>query len=117
MFESIISFFAETNVVGVAVFSVLFSLHYITIPFWVGAVAKKINDLFNGNTTRKQLLIRGVCAIALILTTGVLPYALLWAFTNFATVTVAFVLMFVLDQAVTRVMHLRGVHFTVFTVN
>ena len=117
MFESIISFLAETNVAAVAVFSVAVSLLYITTPFWVGVVAKKINDLFNGNTTHKQLLIRGVCAITLILTTGVLPYALLWAFTNFTTMIVASVLMFVLDQAVTRVMHLRGVYFTVFTVN
>ena len=117
MFESIISFLAETNVAAVAVFSILFSLHYITIPFWAGVVAKKINDLFYGNTSRKQLVIRGICLIAAILITGVLPYVLLWSFSNFATVIVAFVLMFALDQAVTRAMHLRGVYFAVFAAN
>lgn len=117
MFESIISFFAETNVVGVAVFLAIYGVFYITIPFWAGVVAKKISVLFYGNTTRKQMLIRGICVIAAILITGVLPYALLWSFTNFATVIVAFVLTFMLDQAVTRVMHLRGVHYAVFFAN
>ena len=117
MFESIISFFADTNVAAVAVFLTVYGVYYITIPFWVGAAAAKIKDLFYKNTTHKMFLIRCICVFAAITVAGVLPYALLWAFTNFATVTVSSIIVFVMDKAVLRTLYFRDMHYTVFAVN
>ena len=118
MFESIISFFAGVNVPALTLFLVLVCVHYLTIPFWIKALVSNIKGLFlNGNTNRKQMVTRCIYVMASAIAIGVVPYALLWLFTNFTTMIVASVIMFVVDQAVTRTMIVRGTHSTVFAAN
>lgn len=118
MFESIISFFAGVNVPALTLFLVLVCVHYITIPFWIKAMVSNIKGLFlSGNTNRKQMVTRCIYVVAVFVAIGVVPYALLWAFTNFTTMIVASVIMFVMDQAMTRTMIARGTHSTVFAIN
>ena len=118
MFESIISFFAGVNVPALTLFLVLVCVHYITIPFWIKAMVSNIKGLFlSGNTNRKQMVTRCIYVMAAAIAIGVVPYALLWAFTNFATVITASAFMFVLDQAMTRTMIVRDTHNTVFAIN
>ena len=118
MFESIISFFANTNVAALALFLVIMGIHYIVVPFWIKALVSNIKGLFLiGNTNRKQMVTRCIYVAALFIAVGVVPYALLWGFTNFTTMMVASVIMFVVDQAVTRTMIVRGTHSTVFAAN
>ena len=118
MFESIISFFANTDVAALALFLVIMGIHYIVVPFWCGVAASKIKALFVGsNTNRKQMVTRCIYVMASAIAIGVVPYALLWAFTNFATVITASAFMFVMDQAMTRTMIVRDTHNTVFAAN
>ena len=118
MFESIISFFANTNVAALALFLVIMGIHYIVVPFWIKAMISNIKGLFlSGNTNRKQMVTRCIYVAAVFVAIGVVPYALLWAFTNFTTMIVASVIMFVVDQAVIRTMIVRGTHSTVFAAN
>ena len=118
MFDFISNFTASVNVPALSLFLVLVCVHYLTIPFWIKALVSKINGLFVGsNTNRKQMVTRCIYVMASAIAIGVLPYALLWALTNFATVISASAFMFVVDQAATRTMIVRGTHSTVFAAN
>ena len=118
MFDFINNFTASVNVPALTLFLVLVCVHYMTIPFWIKAVVSNIKSLFlNGNTNRKQMVTRCIYVMASAIAIGVVPYALLWGFTNFTTTMVASVIMFVMDQARTRTMIVRGTHNTVFAIN
>ena len=118
MFDFINNFTTNVNVPGLALFLVLVCVQYMTVPFWIKAVVSKINGLFlSGNTNRKQMATRCICVVASFIAIGVVPYALLWLFTNFTTMIVASTFMFVMDQAVTRTMIVRGTHSTLFAAN
>ena len=118
MFDFINNFTASVNVPALSLFLVLVCVHYMTIPFWIKALVSNIKGLFlNGNTSRKQMTTRYIYVVASFIAIGVVPYALLWLFTNFTTMIVASVIMFVMDQAMTRTMIARGTHSTVFAAN
>ena len=118
MFDFINNFTASVNVPALTLFLVLVCVHYMTIPFWIKALVSNIKGLFlNGNTNRKQMVTRCIYVMASAIAIGVVPYALLWAFTNFATMITASAFMFVMDQAMTRTMIVRDTHNTVFAIN
>ena len=118
MFDFINNFTASVNVPALTLFLVLVCVHYMTIPFWIKALVSDTKGLFlNGNTNRKQMVTRCIYVAALFIAIGVVPYALLWGFTNFTTMMVASVIVFVVDQAVTRTMIARGTLGTVFAAN
>ncbi len=117
MFDFISNFTATVNVPALSLFLVLVCVHYLTIPFWIKALVSNIKGLsLNGNTNRKQMT-RRIYVVASFIAISVVPYALLWLFTNFTTMIVASVIMFVVEEAVTRTMIVRGTHSTVFAIN
>lgn len=102
MFASIISFFASVDVPAFAVAVVIGSLFMLSSPLWVEnyylasmrffmAIALKV-----GIASKKRVIMVGMAVGLIVMVAALAPYAVLWYFTNTATMLAVSIAMYII---------------------
>ena len=104
MFESIIS---QINVVAMSTFLVAAGLFYLTLPVWVSNLNASVYNIVDSAGFHKSKRMFAFIAVAIVMLSAcILPYALLWAFSNILTVLMTVIIMLVVDICISYRMHL-----------
>ena len=103
MFESI---FSQVNVIALSAFLVASGLFYLTLPLWVSKANTVVYNIVDGAGIHKSKRMAAAIVVAFVMVGAcILPYALLWAFSNLVTVMTAVIMMVVVDICVSCQMH------------
>ena len=104
MFESIIS---QVNVVAMSTFLVAGGLFYLTLPVWVSNLNASVYNIVDSVGFHKSKRMLAFIAVVIVMIGAcILPYALLWAFSNILTVMMTVIIMLVVDICISYRMHL-----------
>lgn len=104
MFESIIS---QINIVAMSTFLVAGGLFYLTLPVWVSNLnACVYNIVDDAGFHKSKRMLAFIAVVTVMIGACILPYALLWAFSNLVTVLMTVIIMLVVDICISYRMHL-----------
>ena len=107
MFESIIS---QINVVAMSAFMVVGGLFYLTLPVWVSNLNASVYNIVDSagfhKSKRASYMVAFIGVVIVMVSVCIMPFALLWAFSNLVTVMMTVIIMLVVDICISYQMHL-----------
>ncbi len=104
MFESIIT---QINVVALSTFLVAGGLFYLTLPVWVSNLNTSVYNIVDSAGFHKSKRMAAFIGVVIVMVSAcIMPFALLWAFSNLVTVLMTVIIMLVVDICISYRMHL-----------